>query len=78
MKVTCSKESLLKIIGVSENVISTKSSISILSNILIEAKKSKIKITACEAKLNFFGFIGADIQEEGSISVNCNKFFPGT
>ncbi len=84
MKITCSKESLLKIIGVAENVISTKSSISILSNILINAKESKLKITACEAKLNFFGFIGADIQEEGSISVNCNKFYsiakklPGT
>ena len=75
MKITCSKESLLKIIGIAENVISTKSSISILSNILINAKDNKIKITACEAKLNFFGFIGADIQEEGSISVNCNKFY---
>ena len=44
MKITCSKESLLKIIGVAENVISTKSSISILSNILIDAKKNKAGI----------------------------------
>ena len=75
MKTTCSKESLLKILGIAESVISTKNSISILSNILINAKENKIKISACEAKLNFFGFIGADIQEEGSISVNCNKFY---
>lgn len=75
MKITCSKESLLKIISIAENVISTKSSISILSNILIDAVDKKLKISACEAKLNFFGYIGADIQEEGSISVNCNKFY---
>ena len=75
MKITCSKESLLKIIGIAENVISTKTSISVLSNILFEAKENKIKITACETKLSFYAEIGADILEEGSVSVNCNKFY---
>lgn len=75
MKLTCSKESILKILNVADNVISTKTSISILSNILLEAFSSKIKITAYETKINFFGDIGADILEEGSISVHCNKFY---
>jgi len=75
MKLTCSKESILKILNVADNVISTKTSISILSNILLEAFDSKIKITACETKINFFGDIGADITEEGAVSVHCNKFY---
>lgn len=75
MKVTCSKESLLKVISVAENIISTKNSISVLSNILLEAKENKIKITASETKLSFYAEIGADILEEGSISINCNKFY---
>ena len=75
MKIICSKESLLKIIGIADNVISTKNSISILSNILIETTDKKLKISACETKLNFFAEIGADIIEKGSVSVHCNKLY---
>ncbi len=75
MKFICSKESLLKALGIAENVISVKNTISILSNILIEAKDNKIKIFASETKLNFIAEIGADISEEGNISINSNKFY---
>jgi len=75
MKLICSKESFLKLLNIAENVISTKNNISILSNVLIEAKENKIKISACETKLNFFAEIGADIIEEGKVSVHCNKLY---
>lgn len=75
MKIICSKDSLLKVLQVAENVISTKNSISILSNILIEAYKDTVKISASETKLNFYAEISADVVEEGSISIHSNKFY---
>lgn len=75
MKFICTKESLLKTLSIAENIIETKTSISILSNIFIETKDNKIKIQACDSKLNFFSEISADIITQGSVSVNCNKFY---
>ncbi|OHD40798.1 MAG: DNA polymerase III subunit beta [Spirochaetes bacterium GWF1_31_7] len=75
MKFTCNIENFTKLLGIAEGVVTQKNTISILSNILIEAKNSKIKITACEPSLTFFGEIGADIEEEGSISVFSNKLY---
>ncbi len=75
MKIICSKESLLRILGVAENVISTRNSISILSNILIETLDNKLRISACETKLSFFAEIGVDVIEPGSGSVHCDKLY---
>ena len=75
MKFICSKESFLKILGIAENIISTKNNISILSNVLLEAKEGNLKIYACEAKINLFAEIGADIIDEGAISIHCNKLY---
>ncbi|HOJ62807.1 MAG TPA: DNA polymerase III subunit beta [Spirochaetota bacterium] len=75
MEIICSKESILKILGIAENVISTKNSISILSNILLEAKENILKISASDNALVFFGEINAEILKEGSISVYCNRFY---
>ncbi|HOV12882.1 MAG TPA: DNA polymerase III subunit beta [Spirochaetota bacterium] len=75
MKIVCGKESLIKVLNIAESIISTKNNISILSNVLIESKMSSLKISACETTISFFAEIGADIIEEGSISVYCNRFY---
>ncbi len=75
MRIVCYKESLIKVLSIAENIIASKSNISILSNILMEAKDNILKITASETKLNFFAEVNVDILEEGSISVHCNKFY---
>ncbi|OHD05916.1 MAG: DNA polymerase III subunit beta [Spirochaetes bacterium GWD1_27_9] len=75
MKIICSKESLSKVLGVAEGVISTKNNISILSNVLIETMDNAVKISACEITLNFFAEIGAEVIEPGSISVYCNRLY---
>ena len=75
MKIICSKESILKVLGIAESVISTKNSISILSNVLIETINGKVKISASETSLNFFAEINAEIIEEGSVSVYCNRLY---
>ena len=75
MKVICSKDMLMKSLNVAENVISTKNSISVLSNVLLEAKNGILKIVASETSLNFFSEIPAEVIEEGSILLYCNRLF---
>lgn len=75
MEFICSKESLLKILSISESVISNKNSISILSNVLLEAKDNILKVSASETSLVFYGEINAEIKEEGSVSVYCDRFY---
>ena len=75
MKILCSKESILKVLSIAESVISSKNSISILSNVLLEAKNNILKISASETSLSFFAEINAEIIIEGSISVYCNRFY---
>lgn len=75
MKFICSIESFTKLLGIAENIISAKNTISILSNVLIEAKDSKIKISACDTAINFFGEIAAEVEEEGAVSVFSNKLY---
>lgn len=75
MNIVCSKESLTKILSIAEGIISAKDSISILSNVLLIAKDSKLEIYASDQILNFYGDIGIDVIENGSIAVNSSKFF---
>ncbi|HQH29814.1 MAG TPA: DNA polymerase III subunit beta, partial [Spirochaetota bacterium] len=75
MKFICSKESILKILSIAESIISTRNSISILSNVLLEAKNNLVKITASETSITFVSEINAEILEEGSVSVYCNRLY---
>lgn len=75
MKFFCSLESLNKILGICESVISSKNSITILSNIHIKAKDNQLTIKACDTLISFYGEIGADVEEEGEICLNSNKLY---
>ncbi len=75
MKFYCSIESLNKILGICESIISSKNSITILSNIHIKAKDNQLTIKACDTLISFYGEIGADVDEEGEICVNSNKLY---
>jgi DNA polymerase-3 subunit beta len=75
MKFFCSIESLNKILGICESVISSKNSITILSNIHIKAQNNQLTIKACDTLISFYGELGADVEEEGEICVNSNKLY---
>ncbi|MCG8570958.1 MAG: DNA polymerase III subunit beta [Spirochaetes bacterium] len=75
MKFVTSKENLSKVLTIAENVISTKNSISILSNVLIEAGENGVKISASDTALGYNSEIPADVQSTGSVSVYCNRFY---
>lgn len=74
MKITTSKDNLLKGIQTVQNAVSSKSTLPILSHILLEAKKDGIKLTATDLEIGMVARIEGEAAEEGAITVPARKF----
>ena len=73
MKFTCSREEILKEISVAQEVISSKNSLSILSNVLLTAGKSELKLQATDLKVGFETSLPVEIVQEGTTTAFCDK-----
>ena len=86
MEFTIDRDSFLKSLSHANGIIEKKTTLPILSNVLIEAKNSKIKITATDLDIIYFEeIIPQKINKEGSITTSSNilydilrKLQPGT
>ena len=66
MEFTINRDSFLKSLSHANSIVDKKTTLPILSNILIEAKNSKIKITATDLDIIFFEEITPqEIKKEG-------------
>ncbi len=74
MKIKILKDELLKGIQVVQNAVSTKSTLPILSHILVEAQKQEIRLTATDLEIGVVAVVKGDVLEEGSITVPARKF----
>ena len=69
MEFTISRDVFLKSLGHANGIIEKKTTLPILSNILIEAKESKIKITATDLDIIYFEeIVPKEIKKEGARS----------
>lgn len=75
MDFVISKEILVNGIQIVQNAVSQKSSLPILSNVLIEAGQGKIKLTATDLDIGISFSTEASIETEGAITVPARKFF---
>jgi DNA polymerase III subunit beta len=73
MKFTCEKTTLLKEITIAQEIISTRNVLSILSNVLLEAREGMLTIKATDLKVSFQTSIPADVAEEGDTTIYCDK-----
>lgn len=69
MKFTCLQENLAKGLSTISKAVPTKSTLPILSNVLISASKGRLKLSATNLDTSITTFVGASIEEEGSIAV---------
>ena len=74
MKFTFDRDAMIKEIAIAQEVITNKSPISILSNILIIAEHGILTIKATDSTLKFTTSIPVDITEEGRTTIFCDKF----
>ena len=76
MEITIDRDILLKSLGHAHGVIEKKSTLPILSNVLIEAKNEKVKITATDLDLVYTEEIPAiKVTNEGSTTTSASVFY---
>jgi len=69
------KEELLKGVSQTQSIAEKRSSMPILSNILLEVQDSRLAITATDLEISFRGFYQAEVQNEGRLTVPARKFY---
>ena len=69
-----SHENLLSGIQIVQNIVSTKATLPILSNILLEAKGAKLKLNTTDLDIGISCEIPVDIIEEGAITIPAKRF----
>ncbi|MFA4988004.1 MAG: DNA polymerase III subunit beta [Candidatus Omnitrophota bacterium] len=74
MKFKVKKDNLVSSIQTVQNIITSKSALPILSNILIETQQSGIRLTATDLDIGITCAIPVDIQEPGAITIPAKRF----
>ena len=74
MKFTFDRDAMIKEISIAQEIITNKSPVSILSNILVIAENGSLTIKATDSTVKFTTSIPVDIQEEGRTTIFCDKF----
>tara|TARA_Y100000590_G_scaffold413836_1_gene510097 strand:- start:1212 stop:2327 length:1116 start_codon:yes stop_codon:yes gene_type:complete len=76
MKFTINRDVFLKALGHANGIIEKKTTFPILSNILIEAKDSKIKITATDLDIIYFEEISPqELEKEGTTTTSASTLY---
>lgn len=69
MKIICTKENFKKAIYNTERVVSRQNTLPILNNILFEAEKGLLKLSATNLEIGVNVKIGARVEKEGKITI---------
>ncbi len=74
MKFVSNKADILKEISVAQEIISSRNSLSILSNVLIETGDNVLTVKATDLKVSFETSIPVETSEPGTTTVFCDRF----
>lgn len=74
MRFKTSKENLLSGIQIVQNIVSTKITLPILANILIETKENKLKLNTTDLDIGISCEIPVEVMEEGVITIPAKRF----
>ena len=69
MKITCLQENLAKGLATVGRAVATRSTLPILSNILLETDQRRLRLAATNLEIGVSCWIGARVEEEGRITV---------
>ncbi|MGW8318208.1 MAG: DNA polymerase III subunit beta [Candidatus Promineifilaceae bacterium] len=69
MKVSCLQENLAKGLGIVSRAVSTRSTLPVLANVLLATDGGRLKLSATNLEIGITSWIGAKVEEEGSITV---------
>ena len=73
MKFSCDRSIFSQGIGVAGEVISSKNAVSIMSNVLLDAKGDRLTIRGTDAKTYFQTSLPIQSSEDGAVTIFCDK-----
>lgn len=69
MKVSCLQENLAKGLNIVSRAVSTRSTLPVLANILLETDNGRLKLSATNLEIVVTAWIGAKVEEEGAVTI---------
>jgi len=75
MELSIQRDDLLRGLQKSQSVAERRSSMPVLSNVLLEAKDQQLHLTATNLEVSFTGSHQADVAKEGAITIQARKFY---
>jgi DNA polymerase III subunit beta len=75
MKLTIAKEQMLNGLQAVQNVVSSRTTLPILSNVLLRAKEGRLELTATDLDVTVCCAVEATVQKEGETTVPVKKLF---
>jgi DNA polymerase-3 subunit beta len=69
VQVSCFQENLAKGLSIVGRAVSSRSTLPVLSNILLVAKDNKLRLSATNLEIGINCWIGAKVEQEGSVTV---------
>ncbi|MCD6567404.1 MAG: DNA polymerase III subunit beta [Dehalococcoidia bacterium] len=69
MKLSCLQEKLSKGLGIVSRAVATRSTLPITQNILLVGEPSRLKVSATNLEIATTSWVGAKVEEEGSITI---------
>jgi DNA polymerase III subunit beta len=67
LRITCAKDELAQALGVVSRALSTRTSVQILSGILLEARAGELRLAATDMELSLRATLPAEVEGDGSI-----------
>src|SRR5436190_23396517 len=74
MQIVCSKAELLKGIQIVQSAVSTKSTLPVLSNMLMETKTKQLKLASTDLEVGVRCLIKAEVVKDGALTVPAKTF----
>ena len=75
MELTIQRNDLIEGLQKSQSVAEKRSSMPVLSNVLLEARDQQLHLTATNLEVSFTGSHNADIDKEGAVTIQARKFY---
>jgi DNA polymerase-3 subunit beta len=74
MKIHCNKEDLTKGVQTIQSALSSRTTLPILLNFMMETESSKIKVVSTDLEMGVKHYISAEVESDGSITIPAKKF----
>ena len=75
MEIKAKREDLLATLYWTQSIVERRNTMPILGNVLIEAKKGSIHVTATDLEVGVRGQVDGEVAKEGTVTVNAKKLY---